>query len=236
MSNVVKNKRGLSSLELYHTAIDLRKNITELLLRDFGIRNKVRKLDVIVKDMSDEDKKIFKDIFIKYNLTNISKEHPEIFNGMSDTDKLVLNHLLDKYTPDICALYPEWLVDKMRNNIMNLLYGLIMNITAANSIYPTSVYEYHDRRKFQNHAICNCEQLLQGFQYIISVIPVNANKYLQYVDMIEKEIALLKGWRKGDNRLLKKIVKEESKKDNDLISLIKKLVERLEWIYKKDDE
>ena len=49
-------------------------------------------------------------------------------------------------------------------------------------------------------------------QYIISIIPVDAQKYMRYVDMIEKEIALLKGWRKSDNKILKKIKETEAKK------------------------
>ena len=65
----------------------------------------------------------------------------------------------------------------------------------------------------QNAAIGNCEQLLQEFQYIIEVLPVNANKYLRFVDMIEREIALLKGWRKSDNRILKRI-KENQNSEN----------------------
>ena len=31
----------------------------------------------------------------------------------------------------------------------------------------------------------------------------------RYVDMIEKEIVLLKGWRKSDNRIIKEIDKKE---------------------------
>jgi hypothetical protein len=40
--SVLKNKRGLSKLEFYHTARKLREDITNLLLRDFGVRDKVR--------------------------------------------------------------------------------------------------------------------------------------------------------------------------------------------------
>lgn len=61
-------------------------------------------------------------------------------------------------------------------------------------------------------AIGNCEQLLQEMQYIISIIPVDAQKYIRYVEMIEKEIALLKGWRKSDNKILKKIRENEAAK------------------------
>ena len=42
--SVLKNKRGLSKLEFYHTARKLREDITNLLLRDFGVRDKVRKI------------------------------------------------------------------------------------------------------------------------------------------------------------------------------------------------
>jgi 23S rRNA G2069 N7-methylase RlmK/C1962 C5-methylase RlmI len=40
--SVLKNKRSLSKLEFYHNARKLRKDITNLLLRDFGVRDKIR--------------------------------------------------------------------------------------------------------------------------------------------------------------------------------------------------
>lgn len=42
--SVLKNKRSVSSLEFYHNAITLRREITMLLLRDFGIKDKVRSI------------------------------------------------------------------------------------------------------------------------------------------------------------------------------------------------
>jgi hypothetical protein len=42
--SVLKNKRGLSKLEFYHTARQLREDLTNFLLRDFGVKDKVRKL------------------------------------------------------------------------------------------------------------------------------------------------------------------------------------------------
>ena len=179
--SVLKNKRGLSDLEFYRNGILLRKNLTELLLRDFGIRNKIRKSVALTKNMTEEDAARFQELVNKYECTYILEE------------------------------YPDWLIDKMRSNILNLSYLLIMNITQANTIYPTNESEYYDRRNYQNHAIGNCEQLLQEMQYIISIIPVDANKYMPYVKMIQKEIQLLKGWRKSDNRILKGI-KEKNEK------------------------
>ena len=183
--SVLKNKRSVSSLEFYHNAIMLRREITMLLLRDFGIKDKVRSVKSLygVPGMEPEDEQKFREIVEKYEM---------------------------KAT--IIEEYPAWLIDKMRNNIMNILHNMIMNITQANTIYPVCESEFYDRRNFQNHAIGNCEQLLQEMQYIISIIPVDAQKYIQYVEMIEKEIALLKGWRKSDNKILKKIRENEAAK------------------------
>lgn len=180
--SVLKNKRGLSDLEFYRNGIVLRKNLTELLLRDFGIRSKIRKSTAITKHMTEEDAITFQNLVDKDECTNIIDE------------------------------YPDWLIDKMRNNILNLCYLMIMNITAANSIYPTNESEYYDRRNYQNHAIGNCEQLLQEMQYIISIILVDANKFMPYTKMIAKEIQLLKGWRKSDNRINKDSVTRERRK------------------------
>lgn len=168
--SVLKNKRSVSSLEFYHNAIMLRREITMLLLRDFGIKDKVRSVKSLygVPGMEPEDEQKFREIVEKYEM---------------------------KAT--IIEEYPAWLIDKMRNNIMNILHNMIMNITQANTIYPVCESEFYDRRNFQNHAIGNCEQLLQEMQYIISIIPVDAQKYIRYVEMIEKEIALLKGWRES---------------------------------------
>lgn len=178
--SVLKNKRSLSDLEFYRNAIVLRRDLTILLLRNFGIKDKVRNATALTKNMSEEDKIVFNELVKKYGQL----------------------YILDEY--------PDWLIDKMRNNILNILHSIIMNITQANTIYPVFESEFFERRNFQNRAIGNCEQLLQEMQYIISVIPTDINKYLQYTRMIEKEIALLKGWRKSDNRILKRI-QEESK-------------------------
>ncbi len=183
--SVLKNKRSVSSMEFYHNAIMLRKEITLLLLRDFGIKDKVRSIKALygVQGMEPEDEKKFREIIAKYEMT-----------------------------AKVIEEYPAWLIDKMRSSMMNIMHNMVMNITQANTIYPVCESEFYDRRNFQNHAIGNCEQLLQEMQYIISIIPVDAQKYMRYVDMIEKEIALLKGWRKSDNRILKKIKETEAKK------------------------
>ena len=103
--------------------------------------------------------------------------------------------------------YPDWLIDKFRDSIMRILRNLMMNITAGNTIYPTTESELQSRRQYQTAAIVNCEQLLQEMLYCEDVLPVHVSKFLPYVDAIEFEITLLRGWRKSNNKLSDRLKK-----------------------------
>ena len=156
--SVLKNKRGLSKLEFYHTARKLRRDITGLLLRDFGVKDKVRQ----VKGEGGERVSIIEE-------------------------------------------FPDWLIAEFRRSIIHILRNLIANITAGNTIYPLNQAELDQRRHYQTQAIINCEQLLQEFHYCEDVLPVAVAKFIPYVEQIEFEIKLLKGWRKANSKINKKI-------------------------------
>ena len=83
------------------------------------------------------------------------------------------------------------------------------NITAANSIYPVCMAEWEERRLYQDRAIGNCEILFQEMAYALSILPVDVDKYMRYVDIIQRQIALLKGWRKSDNKLKARLLKKK---------------------------
>ena len=59
--SVIKNKRSLSELEFFHNAIKLRREMTSLLLRDFGIKARNKDTQVIPKlyKMEKEDGEAF---------------------------------------------------------------------------------------------------------------------------------------------------------------------------------
>ena len=175
--SVIKNKRGLSDLEFFHNAIKLRKRMTELLLRDFGIKQKNTDVNVFAREyaMDKADKSLFNELCEKYKITTLVES------------------------------YPRWLINEFRESILINLRELLANITAANSIYPICIEEWNERRIRQDRAIGNCETLLQEMAYVIATVPVDAEKYMEYVWLIEKEIALLKGWRKSDNKIRKKL-------------------------------
>ena len=68
--------------------------------------------------------------------------------------------------------------------------------------------EYGQRRGLWNLAIGNCYQLSAKFDTIRKTFPVDANKYEPYLGRIKKEIALIKGVRSADNRVLTKLVQK----------------------------
>ena len=105
--------------------------------------------------------------------------------------------------------YPLWVLEEYRKELFSVLHALLQNITTANSIYPNSEYEYNLRRQYMSLSISNCEYLLQCFQRIISILPVNQEKYVSVVEMIMREIDLLRAWKKSSNKLKKNIIIQE---------------------------
>jgi len=201
--SVLKNKRGLSKLEFYNNARQLRKELTACLLRNFGV--KLKKPKTGQQEPAEPD----------------------------DEEGTILGE------------FPEWALAEFRKNIMQFLRNLMMNITAANSIFPSSMEdpkatkdpkkpdapklpeeyikrvqydELADRRRYQTAAIANCQQLIQELQYFTDVFSmrfdtfkVSVDKILPFIDKLQFEIRLLKGWRKSTNELAKKILKGELK-------------------------
>lgn len=167
------SKRGKSRTEFFHAAYKLNDEITKLLLRDFGLKTINHDLNVF---------------------TFRAK--------MSDGDKQLFCDLAAKYHFNVETAFPYWLIDYYRNNLLHILENLINNITVANTIYAQTEKEYYDRRHYQWLAISNCYQLLQTMQTVIRNLPVDAEKYMRYVDMINAEIDSLKEWRKADNKIL----------------------------------
>ena len=76
---------------------------------------------------------------------------------------------------------------------------LMEEITAANTIYPTTDAELVQRRAHQNEAIVACEQIIQHIQFMIETLDgCKVSDFEIIGEMLFKEIALLKAWRKAN--------------------------------------
>ena len=109
-------------------------------------------------------------------------------------------------------MYPEWLIVHLREKILAILHNMMMNIIAANTIYPLSFDELSLRRRYQIGAIINCQQLIQEIEYCEDILPLGIKKFEPYYEMINYEIKLLKGWRKANTKIAEKIKESHEKK------------------------
>ena len=171
--SVLKNLRSLSDMQFYKTAISIRKELTVWLLKDFGARRNVKSVNQVIKDITPEEQETIDKIFEKYGRSSKRTYQSE---------------------------YPEWFVNFERNIISQNLAEMVTNITQANSIYPNFMFEWDLRRTYQDKAICNCYKLYQELQYIVSLFPTDLNRFVDLLDDIDREVALLKGWRQSDNK------------------------------------
>ena len=130
--------------------------------------------------MSEEDRKTFKELCEKYQITRITDD------------------------------FPEWLIKRYRDGVLDILAKIKRNIRDANEVYPYFESEFYERRKYQDDAIRACGELYDIFTLCKGTLPIDAERYDRFVQKIEYETTLLKGWRKSDNRILKQIQKRES--------------------------
>jgi len=179
--SVPKGKRKESQFEVIKHFYRLRKDITDLLLRDFGYSEK-------------KSKKRLKRMFGGKSYDELSETQQDHYNQRVSRNEG----------------FEEWFIGYQRDTIMDCIRNATEYIFAANSIYPSIPEELVERRIYQDKAIGQCYRLLQELQYTIEILPVNIEKYVRFVDGINKEINLLKGWRKAGNKF-KKQFKEANK-------------------------
>ena len=159
-------------MEFWKNALDLRKQVTEWMMRDFGTKKNAKVIQNTVHGMTEEDVEAVNGIMAKY--------------GRSPRQ--------------LQSVYPEWFLAQEIKYISGELFGLCCNIAHANSIYMLCEVDRDQRREYQNSAIGNCYALLQEIQFLIVVVGTDVNQLGDIVAKIEREISLLKGWKKADSR------------------------------------
>jgi len=78
---------------------------------------------------------------------------------------------------------------------------LLYHIKIANSIYPTCMTEWEERRTSIGKAIGTCYAILTHYQRIMLRLKIGDNKYVDDITNVVKMINSLKAWRKSDNKL-----------------------------------
>ena len=166
-------------MEFWKVANALEKELTFIVLKDFGIKPRPKEPNFFSK------------------VYNMKAEDAIVFNGLCE------QYGITRVTED----YPSWFMDYQRRHIIELLASLKENIRSANEVYPYYMSEYYDRRGYQDEAIRCCGKLYDSFTTIKNVFNINPDKYMGVVEKIERLRALLKGWRKSDNKIVQQIKK-----------------------------
>ena len=78
---------------------------------------------------------------------------------------------------------------------------LLYHIKIANSIYPTCMTEWEERRTSMGKAIGTCYAILTHLHRLMMRLRIGDNKYVNDITNIERMINSLKAWRKSDNKL-----------------------------------
>ena len=179
---VPKGKRTQSKIEFLTFTYDLYGAVVGFLLKDFGIKAINRDLKTFAYKAK-----------------------------MSTDDGIVFAELCEKYRIDVEADYPMYVLEHFRNCCLRELDNILHNIIDANTIYPNTMYEFNLRRGYQHKAISSAYMLHQLFIIINKLFHPNTEKYMVYVDMVDKEISLLKKWKKSDNKILRALKEKEEK-------------------------
>lgn len=134
-------------------------------------------------------------------LRNISINRKRI----TPEDADILENLAAKYygTPKLPAVYPDKVLEKYFNTVWDAAENMLHNIISAYTLWPTCRAEADERRLYQDRAIASCEILIVELELASQVLEVSADKYKQFVEMLDEEVGLLKGWRKSDNKRYK---------------------------------
>ncbi len=121
--------------------------------------------------------------------------------GVKDIDQFVRIKYAHGKIDTEDFFYYRALMDNFKKRIDQYASLLTSDVTSANSIYPKTIKEYETRRDFQNSAIINCNLLLKELQRVVDKFDVDVNIYGKYVDAIDREIGLIKKWRRRDNKI-----------------------------------
>lgn len=169
--SVPKNRRKPSQFEVFHNWYRLRRDITDLLFRDFGYsRHKAEK--------------------------KLGRRFGDVpYEEMNETNKATYDRFRERMDN-----FDAWFIEERRDTVIRCLRNVTAHVFAANSIYPVYYEELVRRRLHQDEALAACYVLMQELQYAIETLPVDIEVYTRFADQIEKEIALIRAWRKSDNR------------------------------------
>ena len=101
--------------------------------------------------------------------------------------------------------FHSWFISRERDRVADFSQGITEHLRAANTIWPTNMAEFEERRLEMDRALICCNKLQDELQYIAETLPADKNKYMNIVLEVQAEFDMIKKLRQSDNRFLKKL-------------------------------
>lgn len=126
-------------------------------------------------------------------------EFEMIYFQMADGIDFLVEH--NFFADGLLAEKNKVFLEIRARSLEELTDQLLYYIKMANSIYPTCMGEYEERRVLMGKAIGVCYAILTHLSRIMMHLRIPDNKYTNDIGNIARMINSLKAWRKSDNRL-----------------------------------
>lgn len=98
-------------------------------------------------------------------------------------------------------------IERITNKVINTACEINEHLRIANTIFPTYMSEFEERRLELDRAMSCCNVLQDELQYAGECLYADLNKYTALVLEIQKEFNMIKKLRQTDNRFLKDMKK-----------------------------
>ena len=130
-------------------------------------------------------------------------EFEMIYFRLADGIDTLVEH--EFFAEGMLAIKNKTFLEMRSRALEDLTDKLLYHIKIANSIYPTCLAEWEERRVTIGKAVGVCYAILTHYQRVMIRLRVNDEKYAMDVRNIMRMINSLKAWRKSDNKLKEKL-------------------------------
>lgn len=113
---------------------------------------------------------------------------------------------LQKYTVQKCVGFPKRYTFYVSQPIANSATRIHQYVKMANSVYPTNAHEAQIRRDYLIKANAELNSLVSQIEVAYELFGLEPNVMKYWMDIVEKEIRLVKGTMKKDKERYKNLV------------------------------
>lgn len=183
--SIPKWRRNESKLDAFFEAVKLRHIVTQMIMRSYGMKASYKPL---VPD-------------------KVKEKHPDLGKLFKKVDEY------QQVAEETKALgkYENWIITKTRSNLLKYTSSLVSNVAGANEIKCTFAFEFEERIKMQDMAICNIASIKQEVQFIEEFFDINLNRYMEYAEQLEKTKSYLYRWKKSTVKSYKEFLEKGNK-------------------------